>query len=66
MENLYDAISFSSEGFPIKILWDMRLEPDIRDISVNTWHEQFELLYFVREGPMSSAASGVLQPKTAI
>lgn len=50
MENLYDAISFSSEGFPIKILWDMRLEPDIRDISVNTWHEQFELLYFVRGG----------------
>lgn len=50
MEKRYDAISFSDGGFPIKILRDMQPVYTNKDISVNTWHEQFELLYFVHGG----------------
>lgn len=47
----YDEIPFSDILFPIRILWDKRLS-DTRDgsDSSDTWHEQLEILYFIRGG----------------
>lgn len=45
----YDEIFFPDELFPIRILWGFHRDKDkvLNDDSIETWHEQLEILYIL-------------------